>query len=99
MYITLYQWQLKPGKEQQFIEAWTRLTTRLQNTAPQVSAKLLKTLQGEWVALIEWPSQKEWESQTNENIDLLAQKSLMECVQELQNLVPMEVVKNLKPRP
>lgn len=99
MYITLYQWQLKPGKEQQFIEAWTRLTTQLQNTTPQVSAKLLKTLQGEWVALIEWPSQKEWESQTNENIDLLAQQSLMECVQELQNLVPMEVVRNLKPRP
>lgn len=98
MYITLYQWQLKPGKEQQFIEAWTRLTTQLQNTAPQVSAKLLKTLQGEWVALIEWPSQKEWESQTNENIDLLAQQSLMECVQELQNLVPMEVIKHLKPR-
>jgi len=97
MYLTLNQWRLKPGKEQKFIEAWTRVTSHLQNNTPQVSAKLLRTVQGQYLALIEWPSQKDWETQTTHNIDSLAQHELMSCVEELESLIPMECIKTLTP--
>ncbi len=97
MYVVYYQWQIKPGKETQFIEAWTRLTEALQQKTPKVAGKLLKTLQEEYIALIEWPSQKDWESQTTENIDLSIQTQLMDCVENMVSVIPLQCLKEVKP--
>jgi hypothetical protein len=91
----MYQWRLKPGKEQKFIDAWMRVTSHLQKTNPRISGKLLRTLQGQYLGLIEWPTEKDWESQNTHNIDSLAQQELISCVEELESFIPMECLKSL----
>ncbi len=96
MYVTLYQWLVKDGKENRFIEAWTTLTQQLQAQVPALSGKLHKTQQGSYVAIINWPSQQVWETQKPNNIDLLIQKQLMDTVEEVESVIAMQVVKDLK---
>jgi heme-degrading monooxygenase HmoA len=95
MYLTLYQWKVKPGKESQFIQAWARLTEHLQLKTPSLSGSLHKTIQGSYVALIEWPSQKDWEHQSSVSIDLSLQKEMMETVEDIEALFAMERVKTI----
>lgn len=98
MYVTLYQWRIKTGKEKQFSEAWTKLTQQLQATVPGLSGRLHKTPQGSFLATIDWPSLQAWESQDAKNIDFSLQQQLMDSIEDVESVIPMEVVSEIGPR-
>jgi hypothetical protein len=97
MYVTLYQWDVKSGQEQQFIDAWTKVTRHLQSNMPKLSGKLLKSLQGAYIGMVEWPSKEAWEAQTPDTIGLLLQQKLMDTVENVDSLFVMEQIKAINP--
>jgi hypothetical protein len=52
--VVLYRWKLKPGKEQQFIDSWSR-GTRLLLTHGSFGSRLHKGPEDTWYAYAQWP--------------------------------------------
>jgi heme-degrading monooxygenase HmoA len=58
----LYRWHLKPGKEQQFIEAWSRISDGLLNRRGSLGSRLHRGSDGTWYSYAQWPSAQARES-------------------------------------
>lgn len=54
-FIALYRWKLKPGKEQQFIDAWSRATIALRELG-SFGSRLHKGPDDVWYGYAQWPS-------------------------------------------
>ena len=52
----LYRWRLKPGKQAQFIEAWTRSTEALRTQGGSFGSRLHHGSDGLWYGYAMWPS-------------------------------------------
>jgi quinol monooxygenase YgiN len=61
MFIALYRWKLKPGKEDQFREAWSEVTLAIRETCGSLGSRLHRSEDGTWVAYAQWPSKELWE--------------------------------------
>jgi len=96
VFVTFYQWRIKSDKQEQFIHAWTEMTKHLQQDTPQLTAFLGQTPQGTFIGSVFWPSQQAWESQNTQNIDVFLQNRLMDAIEEVENVIPIQVIKNIK---
>ena len=96
MFVTFYQWRIKMGKQEQFIRAWTEMTENLKSETPQLSALLGQTPQGSFIATVYWPNQQAWEGQNVKNIDTLLQSLLMDSIEEVESVIPIQVIKEIK---
>lgn len=54
-FAALYRWKLKPGKEQQFIDAWSTATKALRGLG-SFGSRLHKGPDDIWYAYAQWPS-------------------------------------------
>jgi len=96
VFLTIYQWRIKPGKEEQFIDTWTAMTVSLKTKIPELTACLGRTPQQSLLAMVRWPSQKAWESQDAKNIDIFLQNKLLECIEDVENVIPLEMIEEIK---
>ena len=55
-FAVLYRWHLKPGKEQQFIEAWSKVSERLLKDRGSLGSRLHRGSDGIWYSYAQWPS-------------------------------------------
>jgi quinol monooxygenase YgiN len=55
-FAVLYRWRLKPGKEQQFVEAWSRVSAGLLNDRGSLGSRLHRGSDGTWYSYAQWPS-------------------------------------------
>ena len=53
--VVLYRWRLKPGREQQFVDAWAEMT-RLLLTRGSRGSRLHHGQDDIWYAYAQWPS-------------------------------------------
>lgn len=61
MFIALYRWKLKPGKEDQFREAWSQVTLAIREKCGSLGSRLHSSEDGTWVAYAQWPSKEMWQ--------------------------------------
>jgi hypothetical protein len=61
-FAVLYRWHLKPGKEKQFIEAWSRISDRLLSDRGSLGSRLHRGSDGIWYSYAQWPSSEARES-------------------------------------
>lgn len=54
-FIVMYRWRLKPGCEQDFVEAWSEVTQELLSHGSRGS-RLHRGSDGIWYAYAQWPS-------------------------------------------
>jgi hypothetical protein len=54
-FIVLYRWRLRPGAEQSFIEAWSRVTDLL-IARGSLGSRLHRGSDGVWYSYAQWPS-------------------------------------------
>lgn len=54
-FVVLYRWRLKPGREQEFIDAWSTVTECLLARGSRGS-RLHRGSDGIWYAYAQWPS-------------------------------------------
>ena len=55
-FAVLYRWRLHPGKEEQFIEAWARVSERLLQERGSLGSRLHRGPDGIWYSYAQWPS-------------------------------------------
>lgn len=54
-FAVLYRWRLKPGKEAQFVDAWSRVTQHYVRHRGGQGSRLHRGLDGVWYAYAQWP--------------------------------------------
>ena len=55
-FVVLYRWRLHRGREQAFVDAWTRVTTLLHDEHGSLGARLHRGADGVWTSYAQWPS-------------------------------------------
>lgn len=63
MFIALYRWKLKPGKEEQFREAWSEVTLAIREKFGSLGSRLHHSEDGTWVAYAQWPTKELWQAE------------------------------------
>lgn len=56
----MYEWRTKPGKENQFREAWRRGTIAITRRYGSFGSRLCETKDGRFIGVAEWPSEAAW---------------------------------------
>jgi len=56
MLTVIYRWRLQPGKEEQFVDGWTRVTTAIHASCGSYGSRLHRCSDGTWLAYAMWPS-------------------------------------------
>jgi len=60
MFLVIYEWRAKPGKEQLFQEAWRRGTVAITRRYRSHGSRLCRTADGRFVGAAEWPDEQAW---------------------------------------
>lgn len=55
-FVVLYRWRLHPGKEQQFISAWSRISEKLLLERGSHGSRLHRAPDDTWYSYAQWPS-------------------------------------------
>ena len=55
MYAVLYRWRLKPGREEQFVDGWQRVTLAIHARCGSYGSRLHRGADGTWFAYARWP--------------------------------------------
>lgn len=60
MYVAVYGWRVKPGKEEQFREAWRRGTRAITRIYGSFGSRLHRAEDGRFIGYAEWPDAATW---------------------------------------
>jgi heme-degrading monooxygenase HmoA len=60
MFVAVYWWRVRPGKEEQFREAWRRGTRQITAIYGSFGSRLHQDLDGRFVGYAEWPDEATW---------------------------------------
>lgn len=61
MFVVVYWWRVKPGKEEQFRDAWRRGTREIARIYGGLGSRLHREADGRFVAIAEWPDRETWQ--------------------------------------
>ncbi len=61
MYVVVYWWRVKAGKEEQFRDAWRRGTRQIARLYGGLGSRLHRAPDGRFVAIAEWPDRETWQ--------------------------------------
>lgn len=56
MFIVLYRWKIRPGQEDSFTEAWSRISDLLLKERGSLGSRLHRGSDGLWYSYAQWPS-------------------------------------------
>ena len=59
-FVVVYRWQLKHGKEEQFVRAWETVTRDFLEHGGSLGSRLHRAPDGTWLAYAQWPSREAW---------------------------------------
>ena len=60
-FMVIYRWRLHPGREQQFIDCWSRNTPIIAERCGGLGSRLHRAEDGSWLAYAQWPDRATWE--------------------------------------
>lgn len=60
MYVAVYAWRVKPGKEAQFREGWRRGTLAINRIYGSFGSRLCRAEDGRFIGVAEWPDEATW---------------------------------------
>lgn len=56
MFVVLYRWKIRPGHEDAFTEAWSRISDLLLKERGSLGSRLHRGSDGLWYSYAQWPS-------------------------------------------
>ena len=62
MFAVIYQFSVKTGKEQQFCDAWKKLTELIMNYEDSLGSRLHHESDQTYIAYAQWKSREQWEN-------------------------------------
>lgn len=61
MFVVLYRWRVKLGFEQQFVENWSAISSRLREKYDSLGSRLHRGSDGIWYSYAQWKSAEQRE--------------------------------------
>lgn len=61
MFVAVYWWKVKPGKEEQFRLAWHRGTEKITAKFGSNGSRLHREADGRFIGYAEWPDEATWQ--------------------------------------
>jgi heme-degrading monooxygenase HmoA len=61
MFVAVYWWRVKPGKEEQFRQAWRRGTELITERYRSFGSRLHRERDGRFVGYAQWPDYESWQ--------------------------------------
>ena len=96
MFIALYRWKVKEGREKQFQEGWHRRTGEIYRHCGSLGSRLHRAEDGTWVAYAQWPDRRTYDkAQSIPVIDAEARMLLRESIEEAYPDIYMNVIDDL----
>ncbi len=92
MFAILYRWRIKPGKEAQFIEAWSEITAFYRENFDSSGSRLHRGGDGIFYAYAQWKSAEQRENAFANSPDLEARTKMREAVEESFPEVRLEIL-------
>lgn len=77
LFVAIYRWRLKPGKEQEFRDGWSGLTRLIFANQGSFGSRLHKSEDGTWLAYAQWPSKELWDRVSLSSAEAQAYRALM----------------------
>ena len=83
MFVAVYRWRVKPGREAEFRAAWVAVTEATYRTYGSLGSRLHRDAEGGWVAYAQWPSRAAWEAawKAGKPADPAATATMRDCVE------------------
>lgn len=69
MFVAVYWWRAKPGKEEQFRKAWRRGTELITEIYGSYGSRLHLDRDGRFVGYAEWPDEETWRAAFDQKMD------------------------------
>ena len=60
MFVVKYKWQLKPGKESEFRDAWSQATEAIYATRGSLGPQFMKGPDGTYYGVARWADRDTW---------------------------------------
>jgi heme-degrading monooxygenase HmoA len=70
MIAILYSWRIKPGKEQQFTEAWSQVTEFLRDKRGSLGSRLHRGNDGLFYGYAQWKSDEERQNAFQNSVEI-----------------------------
>jgi quinol monooxygenase YgiN len=61
LFCVIYEWKVRPGKEDQFRETWRNITEAIFHQHGSLGSRLHHADDGRWIAYAQWPDREHWE--------------------------------------
>jgi len=61
VFVAAYWWRVKPGKEEQFRQAWRRGTLLIRQRYGSLGSRLHREADGRFIGVAEWPDKLTWQ--------------------------------------
>jgi quinol monooxygenase YgiN len=82
-FIAIYRWRLRPGKEQQFIDAWLVVTLAIKAERGGLGSKLHLDENGIYVAYAQWPNRETWQAMGDlPSVNTAASEAMRDAIEE-----------------
>jgi len=62
MFVAVYWWRVRPGKEEQFRAAWRRGTELITARYGSLGSRLHRASDGRFIGVAEWPDRPSWQA-------------------------------------
>ena len=105
MFVVVYWWRVKAGKEEQFREAWRRGTLEITRIYGSLGSRLHRERDGRFVGVAEWPDRETWQRAFDAKMiydDQEARRMFVDAIAEApahgEPLLAMEVTDDLLAR-
>ena len=96
MFAVLYRWQVKPGSEDEFRDAWHRATEAIYRHRGSLGSRLMQAGDGDFYALAQWPSRNDWLARNHPTqADPVASHQMRDAIDHIYAPVELEVTEDL----
>lgn len=82
MFIVLYRWRIKLGKETQFIEGWSEVTDYFRQNWDSLGSRLHRGNDGLFYGYAQWKSEADRENAFENAIELEGSAKMSEAIEE-----------------
>jgi quinol monooxygenase YgiN len=96
MFIALYHWKVKEGREKDFRECWHRITEGIYQRSGSLGSRLHQADDGTWVAYAQWPDRQTYDAARSiPVIDAETRAMFRESIEEAYPDIYMNVTDDL----
>ncbi len=96
MFVVIYHWKLKEGKDLEFREAWRQATRAIYSKKGSLGSQLMQAVDGTYYGVARWPSRDLWLLRSNpEPADPLASQVMADLIETTYPPVELDVTDDM----